>query len=43
MRAVGGVPDVLGPDRPCVFPVIHYVLEMKREYFSVEIVIVQNA
>ena len=32
-----------GPDRLCVFPVIPYVLEMKREYFSVDIVIVQNA
>ena len=32
-----------GPDSLCVFPVIPYVLEMKREYFSVDIVIVQKA
>ena len=36
-------PMFWGLDRLCVFSVIHYVLEMKREYFSLDIVNVQNA
>ena len=43
MRAAAGVLLMFwGLDRLSGFPVIHDVLEMKSEYFSMDFVIIQN-